>query len=173
MGHTRIFPTLKNAQKELSGIPSRKIIISNDGTLMLPTMSKGVASVKAGNFTIDLSPQRKTQPMEFVTPSHMTKITREYYDVYDENQDDNFELSEDNKIHIDTEMGDRITFLNSHMLFDKIIAFDNTISDEPPQLIYLYDQGKVIVDKELSQMTKSIKDQNRYTRNTFDVLDTR
>ena len=152
---TRIFSTLKDAQKELSKKPSRKIIISDDGALMLPTISKGVVSVKPGNFTIELDPERRTQPMEFTTPAHMTRITREFYDADDEGRDDDFELSQDNKIYIDTDMGDRISFTNSHMLFDKIIAFDNTISNEQPKLIYLYDQGKVIVDKELSQMAKS------------------
>lgn len=170
---TRIFSTLKDAQKELSKKPSRKIIISDDGALMLPTISKGVVSVKPGNFTIELDPERRTQPMEFTTPAHMTRITREFYDADDEGRDDDFELSQDNKIYIDTDMGDRISFTNSHMLFDKIIAFDNTISNEQPKLIYLYDQGKVIVDKELSQMAKSTKDQSRYTRNPFDLLDTR
>ena len=170
---TKIFHSLRHAQKELSGKPSRKVTVDQDGTLLLPTKTKGVVPIKSGNFSIDLDPTRKTRPKEFSTPIDMTGITRRFNDVDDESKDDDHELDKDNRIYLDTDRGDRVSFMNSHMLFDKIIAFDNTIENEPPQLIYLYDQGKVVIDKEASQLARSTKERSKLLRNRFDLLDTR
>ena len=169
---TIIFESLEAAKKELAGAPPRPMAIGDDGSLLLPTRTKGIIPVKSGNFYIELNPKRKKQPTELTTPVAMTQITREFYDTKDEDRDDDFKLSQDNKIYIDTKMDDRIIFKNSYKLFDTIMAFDNTTADEPPTLVYLYEDGKVIVDKEYAQIRESRKNPNTLTKNRFDLLDT-
>ena len=139
---------MHHAQKELSGKPSRKVTVDQDGTLLLPTKTKGVVPIKSGNFSIDLDSTRKIQPKEFSTPIDMTGVTRRFYDVEDENTDDNHELDKDHRIYLDTDRGDRISFMNSHMLFDKIIAFDNTVKDEPhSSSIYMMKEKSLLIKR--------------------------
>ncbi|MHA2082271.1 MAG: zeta toxin family protein [Candidatus Thorarchaeota archaeon] len=169
---TIIFKSLKNAQEELSGRPSRTIAISNDGSLLLPTRTKGIVPIRPGDYRIELDPRRKKQPTILTTPEAKTQITREFYDEKDEGLPDDASISKDAIIYIDTGKEDRIKFKNSYTLFDTIMAFDNTTADQPPTLVYLYEDGKVIVDKEFAQIRESRKNPNTLTKNRFDVLDT-
>ena len=171
---TVIFKSLKNAKAELSGKPSRTISISDDGSLLLPTRSKGIVPVRSGDFRIELDPGRKTQPVELTTPEATTQITRRFHDKNDERLPDDASISKDAVIYIDRgkQLKDRITFRNSYKLFDTIMAFDNTAADQPPTLVYLYENGKVIVDKEFVQLRESSRNPHRLTQNRFDLLDT-
>ena len=163
--YTKLFPSMQHAKNELSGAPSRPITIETNGSISIPTHKKGNVSIEPGKFTVTLASNRKKLPKSLSTPINSTQITKtEEYGP---------DLNINSQIHINTQKGDRISFINSHKLFDKIIAFDNTKEGSSPELIYYYKDGKVVIDMEMTQLIKARENNKKNLYNHYDILNTR
>jgi len=168
----RVFRTLTMAKKQLSGSPSRVITVEDNGILVIPTKNKGDIYIEPGNYKIELS-DRKRHTTTFFTPSSSTKITGKMIETDNKSSSSDYELNTDSIIHIHTDHKDRISFRNSRRLFDKILAFDNTVDGQDPELIYYYNDGHVVMDKELNKLAAAYRDNSSTISNRFAVLGTR
>ena len=153
----RLFANLGEARDNLAPVPTR-IVRIKDGDLVLPTVGKGRVRIPYGQYAaVGMSVGRAS---EFPTPERRAAVT-----VEGEDEDDDAEITKNAIIRIQWRNGKDMSFQNAYQLFDKVIMYDN--SDDQAELVYYYDNGQVLVDRQLQALAASAR-----APTDFRILDT-